>query len=345
MPQSNMIERRPRSLSKILLATIAPVLVSLSLAPAHAQSDWDKVVAAAKAEGKLVLYKTTSSEAPAKIAERFKARYGIDFDVLSATPSQLRERVRSEQASGRFLADVVVTGGTIRNAAPLFEAHGALPNANRIKPPMKDDGTFLPSNVLAFGILVNTNMVKPGDEPRTWKDLADPKWKGKILADDPRAVGPGNGTHGALLQKFGKGYLESLAKQNIEFTREINVSLRRVAQGEYPIFISFAPRDLVKLQGLPVKGIMLGEGAPYTEVVSMQAKNAPHPNVARLFLNFILEDEAQNVYATEGQLSVTGYISADASPELRALLGTPLLGTIDDADLNAVMAQLKAIYP
>ena len=73
------------------------------------------------------------------------------------------------------------------------------------------DGTRVPIYVIHYGILVNTEMVKPAEEPKGWPDLLDPRWKGKILSDDMRALGGGAVFFMVTVQKFGKEFQERLA--------------------------------------------------------------------------------------------------------------------------------------
>src|SRR5690606_26036939 len=122
----------------------------------------------------------------------------------------------------------------------------------------------------------------PGEEPKSWADLTDPKWKGKIVADDMRALGGGSVLFMVTHDRFGTDYLQKLASQNIHFTRQVRESPRRVARGEFamqiPIGFSFA----LSYKSLPLRAYTPKEGNPYVTYEVAIPKNAPNPNAARL---------------------------------------------------------------
>src|SRR4051812_27856537 len=189
---------------------------------ADTPADWSKVVAAAKQEGKLVVYNGTNFQVVRKIGQRFEAAYGIPVDVLDGRASEIRERIRSEQASGRNIGDITFSGATTigtQTAEGRLREHGGLPNSRRIAAPLEDNGTFIPATVGGFAILVNTTLVPPAEEPKTWKDLLEPKWQGKILSDDPRAAGAGEVWFEVTVGKFGREFHEKMATQKPVFSR------------------------------------------------------------------------------------------------------------------------------
>src|SRR5437762_4866051 len=172
-----MLTRR----SILRLAALAP-LAPLTRASAL-DGEWKKVLDAAKKEGKVVVYNgAVGTPALPKVGAAFEAKYGIRMELLEARASELRERIRTEQAAGKVLGDVSHNGSTttaLQLAENTFQPHGALPNGKLPVAPFASDDVRIPIYVIPYGILVNTEMVKPADEPKTWKDLLDPKWKGK----------------------------------------------------------------------------------------------------------------------------------------------------------------------
>ncbi len=322
-----------------MVMNLSAVLLAASLA--QIPLEWQKVVEAAKREGKVVLYSAlVGAPSTSRIAEAFEEKYGIVVDTLEARASELLERVRTEQASGRSLGDVSYNGSTATERQMIdsvFIPHGALPGASRLRAPFTGDGTRLPAFVIHFGILVNTELVKPQDEPRSWKDLHDPKWKGQILADDVHPVGSGSLFFQATYGKLGREFHEKLAAQDLQFTRDPRGSQRRVARGEYPIFLPSSLAAMKELEGLPLKTVVPAEGAIYVLYQAAVFKNAPHSNAARLFMDFLLGDEAQAIYADDGYGPVVE--AARRKTARPALLGTSELRTM------AEMAQFaREIY-
>ena len=228
--------------------------------PLRAQqpADWDKVVAAAKKEGRVVMYTgAVGIGFHHAIGRLFEKRYGIRVEVLEARASELRERIRTEQAAGRYLGDVSHNGSTttaLQMVAGTFQPHGGLPNAANIVAPFKADDIRAPIFVFNYGILVNTKLVKPADEPKSWKDLLDPKWKGRIISDDMRALGGGSVFFFVTTDHFGRGFHDKLAQQSLVFTRDQRASERRVAQGEFPIWIPMVYPNVPQMKGPRLRG-------------------------------------------------------------------------------------------
>jgi iron(III) transport system substrate-binding protein len=337
-----MITRR----SLLRLAVLAPLATAR---PAAAQdAEWKKVIEAAKKEGKVVVYNgAVGTPALPKVGAAFEARHGVRFELLEARASELRERIRTEQTAGKVRGDVLHDGSTttaLQLAEGMFQPHGALPNGSRPVAPFAVDEFRIPIYVITYGILVNTDLVKPGEEPKTWHDLLDPRWKGKLLADDMRALGGGGLFFLVAAQKFGKEYHEKLAQQQPHQNRDLRGNYPRVGRGEYPIYFPFPLASTLDLKGLPVKTIVPSEGSPYVRFDGTILKNAPRPNAARLFLDFLLSDTAQALYAGEGFTPVVGGLEGRMPPEVRALGAVKLLGTTDPKIMDDMLKLAKAIY-
>lgn len=342
-----MLTRR----SVLRLAALTPAALAAAR-PARAQgvsdADWKKVVDAAKKEGKVVMYSgAVGNTVSPKIAQAFESKYGVRMEVLEARASELRERIRTEQAANKMLGDVSHNGSTttqLQLNEGVFVPYGALPTTGRLASTFKADGTRVPVYVIAYDILVNTDMVKAADEPKSWKDLLDPKWKGKILADDMRALGGGAVFFMVTYQAFGRAFHEKLAEQKPFMNRELRGNHRRVARGEYPIYIPFTIGDILDLKGLPVKSIVPTEGAPYVLFQGAIFKGAPHPNAARLLMDFLMSDEVQLLYAQAGFVGVTSGLEAKMTPEIRSFAQTKLLGTTDPKLQEEMLKTAKEIY-
>jgi len=316
--------------------------------PARADDDWAKVAEAAKKEGKLVIYTASIGSVSLKaVTKAFEQKYGIAIELLEARASEVRERVRVEQSAGRFLGDIHHNGSTttwLMMRDGNFQPHGTIPNIKNIMPPYEADDIRIPAEVISWGLLVNRNLVKAADEPKSWKDILDPRWTGKILSDDYRALGGGAVFFVVMFNTFGQEFHDKLAAQKPVFSRDIQNSERRVARGEFPLYIPFSLQDYNTLKGLPVKPIVPAEGRPWVRFDLTMLKGAPRPNAARLFMNHYLEPESQIVYANAGYNPVIKGVVEKTLEEIRPLLATKALGTTVPERQDAMLKLAKQIY-
>jgi iron(III) transport system substrate-binding protein len=309
--------------------------------------DWESVVAAAKKEGRLTVYNGTNFPVVRKIAEEFEKKYGIATRVLDGRASEINERIRTEQSAGRNIGDVAFGGMTslsVHEAQGFLQSHGPLPNSANVAAPLTDDGTITPACVGNFAIMVNNRLVRPG-EITSWKDLTDPKWKGKILSDDPRAAGAGEGWFEVTYNHFGRGFHEKMAAQRPVFSRVFAESERRVARGEYPIYLPFNISQTPKLKGLPVNPVIPAEGVPYVAFEAAMLKRAPHPDASRLFVNYLLDVEPQTMLAEQGFRPAAKGMAEHVPADLRPFtVDAKLLGTMTPGVQDKFMAIAKTIY-
>jgi iron(III) transport system substrate-binding protein len=319
-------------------------------APASAQdASWDSVVVAAKKEGKVVVY-SMALGAPYYVAvlKAFEAKYGIKVESLDLRASELAERVRTEQSAGRFLGDVEIITTTMieeqRKNGDYIQNMGAVPNAANLRPPFKATDFSVPAYVQPMGILVNTRLVKPEDEPKSWNDLNDPKWKGKILSDDMRPLGSGNTMFAILQNKMGAAFNEQLAEQKPVLSRDMRNDARRVARGEYPIYVPQVFAFASDLKGLPVKVIIPKEGAPYAQMEFALLRNASHANAARLLVNYYLDQDSQLLYANGWMLPVVKGVAEKANDDAKPYADAKLMGPALLEERPAMMELAKKLY-
>jgi ABC-type Fe3+ transport system substrate-binding protein len=319
-------------------------------APASAQdASWDSVVVAAKKEGKVVVY-SMALGAPYYVAvlKAFEAKYGIKVESLDLRASELAERVRTEQSAGRFLGDVEIITTTMieeqRKNGDYIQNMGAVPNAANLRPPFKATDFSVPAYVQPMGILVNTRLVKPEDEPKSWNDLNDPKWKGKILSDDMRPLGSGNTMFAILQNKMGAAFNEQLAEQKPVLSRDMRNDARRVARGEYPIYVPQVFAFASDLKGLPVKVIIPKEGAPYAQMEFALLRNASHANAARLLVNYFLDQDSQLLYANGWMLPVVKGVAEKANDDAKPYADAKLMGPALLEERPAMMELAKKLY-
>jgi iron(III) transport system substrate-binding protein len=331
------------------LAVVA--LLAGAAVPASAQdASWDAVVAAAKQEGKVVVYNMALG-APyfQAVIKSFEATYGIPVESLDLRASELVERIRTEQSAGRYLGDAEMVTTTmieeqLKNG-DFIQKLPPIPNAANLRPPFKTTDFSVPAYVQPMGILINTRLVRGEDVPTSWNDLNAPKWKGKLLSDDMRPLGSGNTLFAILQKSMGADFNEKLAEQKPVFSRDMRNDARRVARGEYPIYISQVFAFASDLKGLPVKVVVPKEGAPYAQMDMAMLKSAPHPNAARLFMQHFLSVDSQALYANAWMLPVVQGAAERADPDAQPYANAKLIGPAKLSERADMMALAKKLYP
>jgi iron(III) transport system substrate-binding protein len=334
-----------------LLVAFAVVVGVAPLASAQSGAEWQKVIAAAKAEGSVTFYTgLPGNPSTKKIAAAFEQKYGVRMDALEMRATELRERIRTERVSNRPLGDVMHTSGNQTRQISMedgtIDKIGPLPNGNRMRKELQeswvDREIHIPTFTLNYALLVNATLVP--DPPKSWSDLADPKWKGKILADDFRATGGGSSWFSVTYEKFGRPFHEKLAAQNIAFTRDMREAERRVARGEYAIYLPWLLNYLPALKGLPIKAVVPQQGVIYLLYSSSVLNKPPHPNAARLLIDFMLSDEGQAIYANEGLLPTAEGLGKTLPADLAFLADVKLLGASKLELTEAMLTAAKEIY-
>jgi ABC-type Fe3+ transport system substrate-binding protein len=335
---------------RLLTGIALAASLSSIAAPASAQqADWDAIVRAGKNEGKVVVY-SMALGAPyyQAVLKSFEAKYGIKVESLDLRASELAERVRTEQSAGRFLGDTeIITTTMIEEqvkTGDYVQKIGPLPNTAHLRAPFKTTDVSVPAYVQPMGILINTRIVKPEDEPQSWNDLNNPKWKSKILSDDMRPLGSGNTMFAILQKKMGAGFNEKLAEQKPVFSRDMRNDARRVARGEYPIYIPQVFAFASDLKGLPVKVVVPKEGAPYAMMEFALLRNAAHPNAARLLINYFLEQDSQLLYANGWMLPVVEGVAERANDDAKPFANAKLMGAATLEERPAMMDLAKKLY-
>lgn len=279
----------PRALRRvILLWTTALALLTLVIPAVWGQSD---PAAAAKREGRVLVYGSMESDIFEVIQKIFEQKYGIPVEYFRAASNRTMDRVLTESRAGRPMFDVVLTnrspmlilkkeGIFTRYTSPSYESY---PAATRDR-----DGVLSPSyRVVVVSVLYNTRLVKPEEAPKTLNDLLDPKWKGKIVMPDPNvhtttAVWVAN-----LEKQMGaqfKPFIERLAGQ-VTLAESFLPVAQKVIVGEFPLGISYVKYvHVFGKDGAPLDYARISPVLAEAHHVAIGAK-APHPNAARLFVD------------------------------------------------------------
>jgi ABC-type Fe3+ transport system substrate-binding protein len=279
---------------------------ALALASGSVQAADPALIAAAKKEGEVVWYTTQIvSQLVRPVTAAFEKKYpGIKVRATRANATETAVKILNESKAGRVQSDIFDGTTTV---VPL-KAEGYvlrwLPDAAKDYPPeLKDpDGFWIANNLFVITPGYNTSLVPKGSQPRTYQDLLDPKWRGKLAWNGfPTSSGVG-GFIGTVLtemgQESGMAYLRALSKQNVASLRgSAREVLDQVIAGEYAVALQIFNHHAVisAKKGAPVDWIPM-EPATVTLSVASVHKNAPHPNAAKLLVDFIISREGQEVF-------------------------------------------------
>jgi iron(III) transport system substrate-binding protein len=279
-------------------AAFACIFIGASAARGADQS----LIDAAKREGSVTWYTTQIIDQFARpAAAMFEKKYGIRVDYVRANVADIVLRITTEAKAGRVQADVFDGTTTV----PGLKREGLVlkyipESAKRLGSQFIDpEGYWVAGNFYVHTPVYNTDLVKPGTEPHTWADLLDPRWKNVMCWSSIPASSAAPGFIGIVLASMGedKGmdYLRKLSKQNIvpiAFAGRQVVD--QVIAGEYPITLQAFHHQAVisAAQGAPVAWVPIEPAMAVLSVISI-TKDAPHPNAAKLFEEFLISPEGQ----------------------------------------------------
>lgn len=305
-----MIQTRIATLAYLLIAALllAPPGFSQTKNP-----EWDKVVEAAKKEGRVVVSIPTSAELRKEFESGFqKAFPGIELELSVARGASNINKIVEEQSAGVKGIDLHI-GGTTSIITGLLAQNLLEPVMPALLLPEVRDpkhwwgGHIWADNAKKFiygftaymteTIWYNTTLVKP-EEISSWDSLLDAKWKGKIAILDPRSPGSGESTWAFLWRIKGEAFLAKLAAQEMLVGRNLRQLGENVARGKSAISLGLSYYTYVPFikAGLPVKPISTIKEGYYAASGSgnvVLLKNAPHPNATKVFLNWLLSKEGQ----------------------------------------------------
>ena len=294
-------------------------LLASGWAVAQSAPSWDQILAAAKKEGAVTVIGPQGSETRDALTLGFQKKYPeIRVELLSMAGSQIGPKLLTELAARRNTMDVLVTGTTTALES-LLPAKALVSISPQLGGPNTADQSKWRGGKLTFAdeaqtynlvfseyvkapFIYNSKMVS-GVEFKSWKDLLDPKWQGKIALKDPTSAGGGlgNSTLWYIHESLGKEFIRKLlAQKDLVIARDDRQILDFAARGKYPIAIG--PSDVLTnefiARGLPLKHLhpeTLKEGTYITAGNGSLAipRNAPHPNALRVYVDYLLSPDGQ----------------------------------------------------
>ena len=317
--------QQSRWLSEFAICLLA---ISVPNGSAIAASD---PLGAAQGEKKLVVYHTTTLPDTSAIAQGFKKKYPFaEVENYRGTGEKLLQRITTEIRAGQNLADVYIISGL---QTWLMKDMGLLniyrsPEREKVFPALRDKqgywtGVYWNLEVLGY----NTRTVAERDVPKKWEDLLGPRWKGQIGLEEDDVY-----WYTMMLQLMGeekgRNYVKQLAKQQVQVRAGHSLVAQLVGAGEFQITptIRVQTAEDLKSKGAPVEWAPIPPLAPNPPVTISLPKNAPRPNLAKLYIDYVLSQEGQKILASFKRNPTRG----DVEPPVPRVAKVKLIETDND---------------
>lgn len=280
------------------IVTIAAMLTSVAYAGAA-----ENPMALAQKEKKVVVYHTSTNPDMFAIANGFKKKYPFaEVEGYRGTGEKLLQKITTEVKAGQAFADVYMISGLqtwILKDLGLLSIYRS-PERDKVQPALRDQqgywtGVYWNLEVLGY----NTKLIQEKDIPRKWEDLLAPRWKGQIgLEEDDvywytmmlRLLG----------EEKGKNYARQLAKQQLQIRAGHSLVAQLLAAGEFQLTptLRVQTAEDLKSRKAPVEWAAIEPLTPNPPVALSLAKQPPRPNVAKLYVDFVLSQEGQKILAS-----------------------------------------------
>ncbi len=313
--------------SKNLRRGTGGAVVALTLAwlvPAHAADAVD--MAAAKKEGKVVWYTSTPIKTAQKVAKLFEDETGIKVELFRSGGTAVLSRFMQEYDAKRVAADVLTTSDPA--AANAMARKGMFvafkpKDFDKIPDAAKDPrGYHVAQRLNMITIFAREDKLAAADLPKTWADLADPKYKGRLVMTDPSFTSLQVSVVGTLSKKFGWSYYEKLRQNDVMVVRGNEQMVDTLKRGERLIAAggldSYATD--ARNQGHKVRSIYPADGAFVIPSPTSIIKGSPNPNAAKVFAEFMISRNAQKLFPEDGGYAARLDVEPPAgNPELERL--------------------------
>jgi iron(III) transport system substrate-binding protein len=301
-------------------------------------------LAAAKAEGKAVLYTSAPIAAAQKVASAFQDKYGITVELFRSGGSQVLRRFQMERQAGHPSCDVLVSSDpaamidlAAKGSFVPFKPDGfdKIPEAFR-----EAAGNYVPQRVSLIAIYGRTDLVPAAEMPKSWDDLLNPKYKGKIVLTNPSFSSLQVGVVAMVSKMRGWGYFEQLNKNDVAIVQGNEQALNMLKTGERAIaaFADAQYANSARFAGHPIQAFFPAEGTFAIPAVTAVVKGAARPNAAKLLAAYHLSLEAQRLWPPSGVYAArTDVEPPSGSPPVASLKLIPL----DHAYIQGATAAVK----
>jgi iron(III) transport system substrate-binding protein len=299
-------------MNRRIALTLAAVLAAAIALPAGAQKVADlanltgadrekKLVEGAKKEGSLEIYTSAQSDDMGALISAFEKKYGIKVNVWRSSSEKVLQRSVTEARANRHTVDIAETNGPELEALwreKLLQPIKSPYLADLIPEAIRPHGGWVGTRLNVFVQAYNTNSVKKADLPKTWEDLTNPKWKGKLGIEQEDA----DWLQGQYAQlgdaHAAKVFKDIVAANGISVRKGHTLLTQLVVSGEIPLALTVYnyKAEQLKNKGAPIDWFSIGPAIARPNGVGVTRK-APHPHAAVLFFDYEISPEGQAILA------------------------------------------------
>jgi iron(III) transport system substrate-binding protein len=267
------------------------------------------LIDAARKEGQVIYYTSTDLPVAEKLAKAFEAKYsGIAVRVERTGAERVFQRIGQEYSSNIHAVDVVNSSDAahfiVWKRSGILAPYVPEDVAGYSAEHKDEDGQFASFRVWLSIIAYNTGLVKAEEAPRSFADLLEPKWKGKIVKAHPGYSGTIMTATYQMQRDLGWKWFEQLAKQNIMQVQSSADPPKKLDLGERAVMADGNEYNIFQLKenGRPVEPVYATEGSPLIIGPNGIFKSSPNPNAAKLFQSFCFSRDAQQLIIDVGGL-------------------------------------------
>src|SRR3970040_768177 len=257
-------------------------------------------------EGNLIIYSVWDVEHLRAITDAFMKRYpGIKVTYWQGRNPEIITRFLTEFQGGQASVDVILSD----NAPPVIRAAGGIANYETVQKDvlLLHDPTMATVSLQIQALTYNTKKLKPADLPKSWEDVANPKFKGMVALDDPMRAGPLSSMLAGLKDQWKdnnrfNNFVKGLKTLRLAVHKITSAMFRLLISGEYAICMPALLHDVMeeKGKGTPVDYVKTVPPVVFPRQAGIYAK-APHPNAAKLFAEWAISTQGQQVIDSVGR--------------------------------------------
>ena len=260
-----------------------------------------KLIDGAKKEGELNIYTSAQSDDMGALVAAFEKKYGVKVNVWRSSSEKVLQRAVTEARANRHTMDIAETNGPeleSMSREKILQAVKSPYLADLITPAIRPHGEWVGTRLNVFVQAYNTTLVKKEDLPKTWEDLANPKWKGRLGIEQEDSDWLAGQYQELGEQRASKVFKDIVAANGVSVRKGHTLLTQLVVSGEIPLALTVYnyKAEQLKNKGAPIDWFHIGPAIARPNGVAV-TKGAPHPHAAVLFYDFEISPEGQKILA------------------------------------------------